>query len=359
MKNPRWSKLLSLFLVLAMLVQMMPVMSFADDDDLPSFSEAAPESAVVTVLGEVDELREENIKHFRLSDGTFVAVDYGMAVHYEDSDGNWQDIDNTISQDAATQTFNLERDDAIVSFASSLTNGKVLTTAKGDASITMTLLDSDEVNRMLGVEDDTPDETEPEETDPEITEPETTEPESTEPEATEPETTAPEETQPVTEPEEVPTEATEAKNTEAAELETESAAMEDDASADVDSYTSEDNSDEYDLTGPEETMAENASDENTEDSDTASSEDEEETTVSTEPEATELESTEPETEPEETEPETTETAENEPEETEAPAESVSLKYDRGASASIIESNSALFDLQKSTAWNVEDVIPKA
>ena len=51
MKNPRWSKLLSLFLVLAMLVQMMPVMSFADDDDLPSFSETAPESAVVTVLG--------------------------------------------------------------------------------------------------------------------------------------------------------------------------------------------------------------------------------------------------------------------------------------------------------------------
>ena len=359
MKNPRWSKLLSLFLVLAMLVQMMPVMSFADDDDLPSFSEAAPESAVVTVLGEVEELREENIKHFRLSDGTFVAVDYGMAVHYEDSEGSWQDIDNTISQDAATQTFNLERDDAIVSFASSLTNGKVLTTSKGDASITMTLLDSDEVNRMLGIEDDIPEETEPEETEPEITEPETTEPESTEPEATEPETTAPEETQPVTEPEEVPTEATEAENTEAAELETESAATEDDASADVDSYTSEDNPDEYDLTGPEETMTENTSDENAEGSDTAPGEGEEETTVSTEPEATEPESTEPETEPEETEPETTGATETEPEETEAPAESVSLKYDRGASASIIESNSALFDLQKSTAWNVEDVIPKA
>ena len=359
MKYPKWSKLLSLFLVLAMLVQMMPVMSFADDDDLPSFSETAPESAVVTVLGEVEELREENIKHFRLSDGTFVAVDYGMAIHYEDSEGSWQDIDNTISQDAATQTFNLERDDAIVSFASSLTNGKVLTTSKGDASITMTLLDSDEVNRMLGIEDDTPDETEPEETEPEITEPETTELESTEPEATEPETTAPEETQPVTEPEEVPTEATEAENTEAAELETESAATEDDASDNVDSYTSEDNSDEHDLTGPEETMTENTSDENAEGSDTAPGEGEEETTVSTEPEATEPESTEPETEPEETEPETTETAENEPEETEAPAESVSLKYDRGASASIIESNCALFDLQKSTAWNVEDVIPKA
>ena len=178
MKHSQWSKLLSLFLVLAMLVQMMPVMSLADDDDLPSFSETAPESAVVTVMGEVEELREENVKHFRLSDGTFVAVNYGMAVHYEDSDGNWQDIDNTISQSAATQTFNLERDDAIVSFASSLTNGKVLTTSKGDASITMTLLDSDEVMRMLNGEDETTDETEPEET--EATESEATEPETTE-----------------------------------------------------------------------------------------------------------------------------------------------------------------------------------
>ena len=147
MKYPQWSKLLSLFLILALLVQMMPVVSYAYNDDLTSASGTAPEGAVVTVLGEVDELREENIKHFRLSDGTFVAVDYGMSVHYEDDDGSWQDIDNTISQDAATQTFNLERDDAIVSFASSLTNGKVLTTSKGDASITMTLLDSDEVNR--------------------------------------------------------------------------------------------------------------------------------------------------------------------------------------------------------------------
>ena len=102
MKHSQWSKLLSLLLVLAMLVQMMPVMSLADDDDLPSFSETAPESAVVTVMGEAEELREENVKHFRLSDGTFVAVNYGMAVHYEDSDGNWQDIDNTISQSAAT-----------------------------------------------------------------------------------------------------------------------------------------------------------------------------------------------------------------------------------------------------------------
>ena len=379
MKHSQWSKLLSLFLVLAMLVQMMPVMSLADDDDLPSFSETAPESAVVTVMGEVEELREENVKHFRLSDGTFVAVNYGMAVHYEDSDGNWQDIDNTISQSAATQTFNLERDDAIVSFASSLTNGKVLTTSKGDASITMTLLDSDEVMRMLNGEDETTDETEPEETEateseatePETTESEVTEPETTEPETTEPEVTEPEETQPETEPEDVPTESTEPENTESEELESESVDVEEKSSEDVALYTAEDNSDEYEVAG--DSLVEDVPDETTGETNAEAGDGEEETTAPAETEVTEPESTAPETEPEitepeETEPETTVADETEPETTEAtepeleestdPGETDVLKYDRNASASIVESNSSLVDLQKSTAWNVEDVIPK-
>ena len=157
----------------------------------------------------------------------------------------------------------------------------------------------------------------------------------------------------------MPTEATEAESNESAELETESAAMEDDASDAVDSHTSEDNSDKYDLTEPEETLAENVSDENAEDSGTAPSEGEAETTVSTEPEATEPESTEPETAPEETEPETTEATDTEPEKTEAPAESVSLKYNRSASANIADSSLVLADFQENSAWNVEDVIPKA
>ena len=42
----------------------------------------------VTVLGEVENLRTEGEKHFRMSDGSFMAVSYGMPVHYQDEDGN-------------------------------------------------------------------------------------------------------------------------------------------------------------------------------------------------------------------------------------------------------------------------------
>ena len=46
---------------------------------------------------EVTELREENVKHFRLPDGSFVAAQYDTAVHYKDALGAWADIDNTLS----------------------------------------------------------------------------------------------------------------------------------------------------------------------------------------------------------------------------------------------------------------------
>ena len=47
------------------------------------------------VIGEMDKLREEAVKHFRMSDGSFLAVQYDGPVHYQDTDGEWQNIDNT------------------------------------------------------------------------------------------------------------------------------------------------------------------------------------------------------------------------------------------------------------------------
>ena len=52
------------------------------------------------ILTEVPELREENVKHFRLEDGTYLAAQYEQPVHYEDN-GEWKDIDNTLSLQAA------------------------------------------------------------------------------------------------------------------------------------------------------------------------------------------------------------------------------------------------------------------
>lgn len=48
------------------------------------------------VIGEVSDLRDESVKHYRLSDGRFVAVDYGTPVHYKDEGDEWTDYDNTL-----------------------------------------------------------------------------------------------------------------------------------------------------------------------------------------------------------------------------------------------------------------------
>ena len=51
----------------------------------------------VYVLGEVTENRTETSKTFRMSDGSYVAADYGKPIHFEDENGIWQDYDNTLA----------------------------------------------------------------------------------------------------------------------------------------------------------------------------------------------------------------------------------------------------------------------
>ncbi len=60
-------------------------------DPLPAEDESSADENVPFIIGEDDELRAESVKHFRLSDGSYLMVDYGTPVHYE-SDGDWLDI---------------------------------------------------------------------------------------------------------------------------------------------------------------------------------------------------------------------------------------------------------------------------
>ena len=85
--KPRWyQQLLSVLLVLALLVQLLPLQVLAKKTESPSsslseetvsglkqaFIESEPLPA--TVLGEVESLRTETEKHFRMSDGSYMAV---------------------------------------------------------------------------------------------------------------------------------------------------------------------------------------------------------------------------------------------------------------------------------------------
>lgn len=53
----------------------------------------------ILVLHEEKDLREYNMKRFRMTNGSFTAVQYDEAIHFEDENGEWQDIDNTLVQD--------------------------------------------------------------------------------------------------------------------------------------------------------------------------------------------------------------------------------------------------------------------
>lgn len=64
--------------------------------------EESTESIVTTMvhdaLYEDLERRDESVKHFVMSDGSYTAVEYSIPVHYLDDAGEWQDIDNSLHE---------------------------------------------------------------------------------------------------------------------------------------------------------------------------------------------------------------------------------------------------------------------
>ncbi len=51
------------------------------------------------VLQELTDLRDENTKYFLNSDGTVTTYNYNNAIHYQKTDGTWEEIDNTLVEE--------------------------------------------------------------------------------------------------------------------------------------------------------------------------------------------------------------------------------------------------------------------
>lgn len=101
-------KVLSAVLVSALLMQSVAVPVSAAEDPFEAAAptagesirpENAPEGSEdnLQVLYEVEEQREAAVKHFRLSDGSYVAASYPTAVHYAVGEDEWKEIDNTLN----------------------------------------------------------------------------------------------------------------------------------------------------------------------------------------------------------------------------------------------------------------------
>lgn len=86
-------------------------------EEMASSSQTFTSDDVIGEVEEIIELREENVKHFRLADGTYEAVIYAEPVHRQDENGEWQDIDNTLTLSAEKSVQRYATPDLRVSFA--------------------------------------------------------------------------------------------------------------------------------------------------------------------------------------------------------------------------------------------------
>lgn len=99
MKKSLWTRLLSLLLAVVLCVELLPAVGSAvsPSEDLEHTVEGTVEEPAEVAFEEAS-LRSERVKHFRMGDGSYVAVQYDVPVHHRDADGRWQDIDNTSSR---------------------------------------------------------------------------------------------------------------------------------------------------------------------------------------------------------------------------------------------------------------------
>lgn len=152
MKNTsKSSKLLSFIMAFLILLVSLPTYALASlvpEDTSQGINEESIEEASfaqgeLIVLEEDISLREENVKHFKLSNGTVKAVSYANAVHYLDAEGNWIDIDNSLTLNGSEYTANNKQE---IKFANKSGSNGLLSIKDGEYKIDFTPLNTNKVS---------------------------------------------------------------------------------------------------------------------------------------------------------------------------------------------------------------------
>lgn len=161
MKKRMGLRVLSLLLAAVLVGQQVPQLRAAGSPEEAGNVEAEeaagsrPEETAEgksseVVVGEVVENRAEREKHFRMEDGSFLAVDYGVPVHYE-AEEEWEEIDNTLIPQAPSVglalegawrpvvQYRAENGEESRSFAGSLAGGYVFAAETGEVGVRLSL----------------------------------------------------------------------------------------------------------------------------------------------------------------------------------------------------------------------------
>ena len=141
MKSKLWRQILSLILSLILVLELVPasVLATGSDAERGTATEEAANEEEAYIVSEVNELREEAVKHFRMSDGSYLLVEYNEPVHYQDADEEWQEIDNTLWKDGAEYVS--ENGAVRKAFSATLASGKLFEISYRNHGLSMTLLE--------------------------------------------------------------------------------------------------------------------------------------------------------------------------------------------------------------------------
>lgn len=134
------TRALSIVISILMVIYLVPLSVYASFSEYLSDKEntdiAQEPSGIIRDVFEVTDRREETVKHFRLEDGSYTAVQYDVPVHYKDEEGKWQDIDNRLESSGSEYSTGNAR----IKFAKKITGNETLFTLHdGNRKITMSL----------------------------------------------------------------------------------------------------------------------------------------------------------------------------------------------------------------------------
>ncbi len=130
MSKKKSRKILALILSVMLIVSTIPTSVLATDTSTELITEEIA-------------LREENVKHFKMPDGSYTAVVYSEPVHRMDSNGEWQDIDNRMKESTVKNKQAYITDDGRAVFSKKVdkTNSTIFELVDNGYSIKVSVVD--------------------------------------------------------------------------------------------------------------------------------------------------------------------------------------------------------------------------
>ena len=143
-------RLIAVFVSIAMLftsislesvAKTIPLQSSVSSDEMVIPSTTESEDSDVVIMGELVEKRESNIKHYRMSDGSITAAVYPQEVHYQDENGQFVDINNSLvdDTDGTDKVLATQENEFQVKFMKKSNKNKLYTLNKGKEKITVSI----------------------------------------------------------------------------------------------------------------------------------------------------------------------------------------------------------------------------